>query len=181
MSLTVTQEVKIQTVRHLPRELVDTCAGLAQTVRQSPMSAAPNAGRKDQFHAIAAGFLGWTLDAFDFFVVVFLFDSLAAQFHVRKEDIIVTVSWTLLMRPVGAVIFGLLTDRYGRRIPLIANIIFFSTAELLCGFAPNYAVFFVLRLLYGIGMGGEYGRGTSLVMEVPSRRSRSVLSGIPQN
>jgi len=145
------------------------------------MSAAQNAGRKDQFHAIAAGFLGWTLDAFDFFVVVFLFDSLAAQFHVRKEDIIVTVSWTLLMRPVGAVIFGLLTDRYGRRIPLIANIIFFSTVELLCGFAPNYAVFFVLRLLYGIGMGGEWGVGTSLVMEATSSRWRGVLSGILQN
>ena len=116
------------------------------------MAAAQNAGRRSQFHAVAAGFLGWTLDAFDFFVVVFLFDSLAAQFHVSKGDIIATVSWTLLMRPVGAVIFGLLTDRYGRRIPLIANVVFFSVVELLCGFAPNYTVFFILRILYGIGI-----------------------------
>src|SRR5579863_1474452 len=145
------------------------------------MTAAPNAGRRAQFHAVAAGFLGWTLDAFDFFVVVFLFDSLAAQFHVTKGDIIATVSWTLLMRPVGAVIFGLLTDRYGRRIPLIANVIFFSVVELLCGFAPNYGVFLLLRILYGIGMGGEWGVGTSLVMEATSSRWRGMLSGILQN
>ena len=145
------------------------------------MAAAQNAGRSSQFHAVAAGFLGWTLDAFDFFVVVFLFDSLAAQFHVSKGDIIATVSWTLLMRPVGAVIFGLLTDRYGRRIPLIANVVFFSVVELLCGFAPNYTVFFILRILYGIGMGGEWGVGTSLVMEATSSRWRGVLSGILQN
>ena len=145
------------------------------------MSAAKNAGRRDQFHAVAAGFLGWTLDAFDFFVVVFLFDSLAAQFHVTKADIVATLFWTLLMRPVGALIFGLLTDRYGRRIPLMANVIFFSVIELLCGFAPNYAVFLALRLLYGIGMGGEWGVGTSLVMEATSSRWRGVLSGILQN
>ena len=99
------------------------------------MSAAPSARNREKFHAIAAGFLGWTLDAFDFFVVVFLFDSLAAQFHVTKAAIVATLAWTLLMRPVGAVIFGLLTDRYGRRIPLIANVLFFSAVELLCGFA----------------------------------------------
>ena len=154
------------------------------------MSASPSAGReagkrssanKAQFHAVAAGFLGWTLDAFDFFVVVFLFDSLAAQFHVTKAAIVATLSWTLLMRPVGALIFGLLTDRYGRRIPLIANVIFFSVVELLCGFAPNYAVFLTLRILYGIGMGGEWGVGTSLVMEATSSRWRGMLSGILQN
>jgi SHS family lactate transporter-like MFS transporter len=145
------------------------------------MSAAKNAGRRDQFHAVSAGFLGWTLDAFDFFVVVFLFDSLAAQFHVTKADIVATLFWTLLMRPVGALIFGLLTDRYGRRIPLMVNVVFFSVIELLCGFAPNYAVFLVLRILYGIGMGGEWGVGTSLVMEATSKRWRGVLSGILQN
>jgi len=145
------------------------------------MAAAQNAARRTQFHAISAGFLGWTLDAFDFFVVVFLFDSLAAQFHVSKAAIVATLAWTLLMRPVGAFIFGLLTDRYGRRIPLIANVVFFSVIELLCGFAPNYAVFLVLRILYGIGMGGEWGVGTSLVMEATSSRWRGILSGILQN
>jgi len=145
------------------------------------MPAPPNIRNREKFHAISAGFLGWTLDAFDFFVVVFLFDSLAAQFHVTKAAIVATLAWTLLMRPVGAVIFGLLTDRYGRRIPLIANVVFFSIVELLCGFAPNYTVFLVLRLLYGIGMGGEWGVGTSLVMESTSSRWRGVLSGILQN
>jgi MFS transporter, SHS family, lactate transporter len=145
------------------------------------MPAAPSIRNREKFHAIAAGFLGWTLDAFDFFVVVFLFDSLAAQFHVTKAAIVATLAWTLLMRPVGAVIFGLLTDRYGRRIPLIANVLFFSAIELLCGFAPNYAVFLALRILYGIGMGGEWGVGTSLVMESTSSRWRGVLSGILQN
>jgi SHS family lactate transporter-like MFS transporter len=145
------------------------------------MPAEQNPRSRERFHAIAAGFLGWTLDAFDFFVVVFLFDSLAAQFHVTKAAIVATLAWTLLMRPVGAVIFGLLTDRYGRRIPLIANVVFFSVIELLCGFAPNYAVFLVLRILYGIGMGGEWGVGTSLVMESTSSRWRGVLSGILQN
>ena len=142
---------------------------------------AAHSGRRAQFHSIAAGFLGWTLDAFDFFVVVFLFDSLAAQFHVTKAAIVATLAWTLLMRPVGAFIFGLLTDRYGRRIPLIANVLFFSAVELLCGFAPNYGVFLALRILYGIGMGGEWGVGTSLVMEATSSRWRGVLSGILQN
>ncbi len=153
-------------------------AALQNTGRDAAKRGSAN---KAQFHAVAAGFLGWTLDAFDFFVVVFLFDSLAAQFHVTKAAIVATLAWTLLMRPVGALIFGLLTDRYGRRIPLIANVIFFSVIELLCGFAPNYGVFLLLRILYGIGMGGEWGVGTSLVMEATSSRWRGMLSGILQN
>src|SRR5215472_7569789 len=83
----------------------------------------------DQWHAVAASFLGWTLDAFDYFVVVFLFDVLAAQFQVSKEKIIFTTFATLAMRPVGAVLFGLLADRYGRRKPLMANVVFFSVVE----------------------------------------------------
>ena len=153
-------------------------AALQNTGRDAAKRGSAN---KAQFHAVAAGFLGWTLDAFDFFVVVFLFDSLAAQFHVTKAAIVATLAWTLLMRPVGALIFGLLTDRFGRRIPLIANVIFFSVIELLCGFAPNYGVFLLLRILYGIGMGGEWGVGTSLVMEATSSRWRGMLSGILQN
>src|SRR5690348_3078265 len=143
------------------------------------MRAAPNS-RGAQFHSVAAGFLGWTLDAFDFFVVVFLFDSLAAQFHVTKAAIVATLSWTLLMRPVGAFIFGLLTDRYGRRLPLIANVLFFSVIELLCGFAPNYTFFLVLRILYGIGMGGEWGVGASLALESAPPKARGILSGLLQ-
>lgn len=133
------------------------------------------------WHAVTAGFLGWTLDAFDFFVVVFLVDTLAAQFHVSKSDIVFTITATLAMRPVGAIIFGLLADRYGRRIPLMANVIFFSVVELLCGFSPNYTVFLILRTIYGIGMGGEWGVGASLAMEAAPNRWRGALSGILQS
>ena len=132
-------------------------------------------------HAVLAGFFGWTLDAFDFFVVVFLYDVLARQFGVSKKDIIFTTFATLAMRPVGAVIFGLLADRYGRRKPLMANVIYFSLIELLCGFSPNYTFFLVMRALFGIGMGGEWGVGASLTMEAAPVRWRGILSGILQS
>ena len=136
---------------------------------------------RDRFHAVMAGYLGWTMDAFDFFVVVFLVDTLAVRFGVPKKEIVWTLTATLALRPIGAVIFGLLADRYGRRVPLMANLIFFSTIEVLCGFAPNYATFLVLRALFGIGMGGEWGVGASLAMESAPRRWRGVLSGILQS
>ena len=128
-----------------------------------------------------AGFFGWTLDAFDFFIVVFLFDTLARQFGVSKAQIVLTTTATLAMRPVGAVLFGLLADRFGRRIPLMANVIYFSLIELLCGFAPNFTIFFILRALFGIGMGGEWGVGASLAMEAAPRKWRGILSGILQS
>ncbi len=121
------------------------------------------------------------MDAFDFFVVVFLVDTLAVRFGVSKKEIVWTLTATLAMRPVGAVIFGLLADRYGRRIPLIANLLFFSTVEVLCGFAPNYTTFLVLRALFGIGMGGEWGVGASLAMESAPRKWRGILSGVLQS
>jgi SHS family lactate transporter-like MFS transporter len=132
-------------------------------------------------HAVLAGFLGWTLDAFDFFIVVFLFDTLAHQFGVSKKEIVLTTAATLAMRPVGALLFGLLADRYGRRIPLMANVIYFSVIEVLCGFSPNFTVFLILRALFGIGMGGEWGVGASLAMEAAPVRWRGVLSGILQS
>jgi SHS family lactate transporter-like MFS transporter len=140
-------------------------------------SAKPNGSH----HAVLAGFLGWTLDAFDFFVVVFLFDTLAKQFGVTKQQIVWTTTATLAMRPLGALLFGLLADRYGRRIPLMANVIYFSVIELACGFAPNFTVFLVLRALFGIGMGGEWGVGASLAMEAAPTRLRGILSGILQS
>src|ERR1700752_4873832 len=132
-------------------------------------------------HAVLAGFLGWTLDAFDFFVVVFLIDTLAHQFGVPKEHIVRTLTATLAMRPVGAVLFGLVADRYGRPVPMMANLIYFSLIEVLCGFAPNYTFFFVMRALFGIGMGGEWGVGASLAMEAAPVRWRGILSGILQS
>lgn len=132
-------------------------------------------------HAVLAGFLGWTLDAFDFFVVVFLLDTLSHQFGVSKKEIVLTTTATLAMRPVGALIFGLLSDRFGRRIPLMANVIYFSVVEVLCGFAPNFTVFLILRALFGIGMGGEWGVGASLAMEAAPPKWRGILSGILQS
>ena len=148
-----------------------------------PTGASPNAAlsRSDQWHAVTASFLGWTLDAFDFFVIVFLIDTLAVQFHVPKSAIVATIGYTLAMRPVGAVVFGLLADRYGRRKLLMANVVFFSIVELLCGFAPNYTVFLLLRTIYGIGMGGEWGVGASLAMESAPTKWRGILSGVVQS
>ncbi len=141
----------------------------------------PTSSRASARHAVLAGFFGWTLDAFDFFVVVFMYDVLARQFGVSKKDIIFTTFATLAMRPVGAAIFGVLADRYGRRRPLMANVIYFSLVELLCGFSPNYKFFFVMRALFGIGMGGEWGVGASLAMEAAPVRWRGILSGILQS
>lgn|ERR1041385_472067 len=146
-----------------------------------PSPVEPHIRPKSSRHAVAAGFLGWTLDAFDFFVVVFLFDTLAHQFGVTKREIVLTTTATLAMRPVGALLFGLLSDRYGRRIPLMANVIYFSIIELACGFAPNFTVFLVLRALFGIGMGGEWGVGASLAMESAPPKLRGILSGILQS
>jgi len=147
----------------------------------TPSVALPANRPKASHHAVLAGFLGWTLDAFDFFVVVFLFDTLAQQFGVTKKEIVLTTTATLAMRPLGALIFGLLADRYGRRIPLMANVIYFSVIELACGFAPNFTVFLILRALFGIGMGGEWGVGASLAMEAAPAKWRGVLSGILQS
>jgi MFS transporter, SHS family, lactate transporter len=147
----------------------------------TPSVALPANRPKASHHAVLAGFLGWTLDAFDFFVVVFLFDTLAQQFGVTKKEIVLTTTATLAMRPLGALIFGLLADRYGRRIPLMANVIYFSIIELACGFAPNFTVFLILRALFGIGMGGEWGVGASLAMEAAPAKWRGVLSGILQS
>lgn len=133
------------------------------------------------WHTVFACFLGWTLDAFDFFVVVFLVGTLAQSFHVSKADIIWTLTATLATRPAGAFIFGILADRYGRRRSLMANVIFYSLIEVLCGFAPSFTVFILLRALYGLGMGGEWGIGASLAMESVPRRWRGILSGILQS
>lgn len=131
-------------------------------------------------YAVAAGILGWTLDAFDFFVVVFLVDTLATHFAVGKSAIILTIGATLAMRPVGAVLFGMLADRYGRRKPLVTVVAYFSLIELLSGLALNYPMFLVLRALYGIGMGGFWGVGASMTLESAPTRWRGVLSGLLQ-
>ncbi len=130
--------------------------------------------------AVFASFLGWTLDAFDFFLVVFALTAIAKDFHKTDAELALTITVTLAFRPVGAFIFGLMADRYGRKIPLMIDLVFFSIVEVLSGFAPNYTVFLILRALFGIGMGGEWGVGASLAMEKAPTRSRGVLSGLLQ-
>ncbi len=136
--------------------------------------------RANQRNAVVAGFLGWTLDAFDFFILTFIFAPVAKEFGRTIPDIALTLTASLGTRWIGAIIFGLLADRFGRRIPLIANILFYSVVEVASGFAPSYKVFFLLRLLYGIGMGGEWGVGASLAMESVPPKWRGLLSGFLQ-
>jgi MFS transporter, SHS family, lactate transporter len=138
------------------------------------------AGRANQRYAVIACFLGWTLDAFDFFVLTFVLAPIGSEFHETIPKIALALTASLATRPVGAFIFGLLADRYGRRLPLMIDILFYSVIEILSGFAPSYSVFIVLRLLYGIGMGGEWGVGASLAMESVPARSRGVVSGLLQ-
>src|SRR5437870_9297718 len=130
--------------------------------------------------ALLAGFLGWTLDAFDFFLVVVTLTAIAKEFHRTDKEIALSIALTLGFRPVGAFIFGLLADRYGRRLPLMLDLVFYSVIEVLSGLAPNYTTFLILRALFGIGMGGEWGVGASLAMEKVPARWRGVLSGVLQ-
>ena len=134
----------------------------------------------DHRPAVVAGFLGWTLDAFDFFLVVMTLTAIGATFGKSDADIAFTLLLTLLFRPVGALIFGLIADRYGRRLPLMIDLVFYSIVEVLSGLAPNYVTFCVLRALFGIGMGAEWGVGASLVMEKVPAAKRGIMSGLLQ-
>ena len=144
------------------------------------MTSGPASGTGDHGSAVLAAFLGWTLDAFDFFLVVFALTAIAREFGTSDAAIALTITVTLAFRPVGALIFGLLADRYGRRLPLMLDLVFYSLVEVLSGLAPDYATFLVLRALFGIGMGGEWGVGASLAMEKAPARLRGVLSGLLQ-
>lgn len=134
----------------------------------------------DQRNAFMASFLGWTMDAFDYFLVVLVYADIATTFHHTKTDVAFLTTATLAMRPVGALLFGLWADRVSRRVPLMVDVSFYSVIGFLCAFAPNFTVLVILRLLYGIGMGGEWGLGAALSMEkVPAER-RGVFSGLLQ-
>lgn len=134
----------------------------------------------DQRNAFMASFLGWMMDAFDYFLVVLVYADIATTFHHTKTDVAFLTTATLAMRPVGALLFGLWADRVGRRVPLMVDVSFYSVIGFLCAFAPNFTVLVILRLLYGIGMGGEWGLGAALSMEkVPAER-RGVFSGLLQ-
>src|ERR1700757_2038747 len=134
----------------------------------------------DQRNSFIAALLGWTMDAFDYFLVVLVYADIAKTFHHTKTEVAFLTTATLLMRPVGALLFGLWADRVGRRRPLMVDVGFYSVVGFLCAFAPNFTVLVILRLLYGIGMGGEWGLGAALAMEkVPAER-RGFFSGLLQ-
>jgi len=146
----------------------------------APLSSADAAERANRRNALLAGFLGWTLDAFDFFILVMVLDAVAKDFGRTRPEIALTLTASLAMRPLGAVLFGIMADRWGRRLPLMLDLVFYSVIEVLSGLAPNYTAFFILRLLFGIGMGGEWGVGASLAMESVPAKWRGVLSGVLQ-
>jgi MFS transporter, SHS family, lactate transporter len=136
--------------------------------------------RANQRNAVLAGFLGWTLDAFDFFILTLVIDDVAAAYGRTRPQIALAITLALAMRPIGAVIFGIMADRLGRRLPLMLNVIFYAALSVLSGLAPSYRTFLILRMLFGIGMGGEWGVGASLALESVSPRVRGVLSGLLQ-
>ncbi|MDQ6826492.1 MAG: MFS transporter [Candidatus Eremiobacteraeota bacterium] len=135
---------------------------------------------KTQRSTFIASFLGWTLDAFDFFLITFVVVRLSSDFGKTLTQITFAITITLVLRPVGAILFGFLADKYGRRVPLMIDIGFYSVVELLTAFSPNFTVFLILRALYGVGMGGEWGVGAALAMESLPPKSRGFFSGLLQ-
>ena len=133
-----------------------------------------------QRRTFIAAFLGWTLDAFDFFLVTFVVKDIAEEFHQTRVAVLGAITLTLMLRPLGALIFGVIADRFGRRGPLMVNILFYSVLELLSGFAPTFTIFLILRAIYGIAMGGEWGVGAALALESLPAETRGFFSGVLQ-
>jgi SHS family lactate transporter-like MFS transporter len=130
--------------------------------------------------AVIAGFSGWLLDAFDFFLVTFCLSAMASEFHKTVAQISLVITMTMAFRPVGGFIFGILADRYGRRIPLIINMSAFTIAGVLTGMAPSYSTLLLVRAIFGMVMGGTWGVGASLAMEGAPAHRRGLLSGLLQ-
>jgi SHS family lactate transporter-like MFS transporter len=135
---------------------------------------------RHQWSAIAASFLGWTLDAFDFFLMVFMFKAIAAEFHTDVPAVVVASTLTLAARPFGALLFGMIADAFGRRPVLMTNVVLYSAIELASAFAPSLAALLVLRALFGCAMGGVWGVGASLALESIPPKARGLISGLLQ-
>jgi SHS family lactate transporter-like MFS transporter len=133
-----------------------------------------------QRHTFLAAFLGWTMDSLDFFLLIFCVKAIAGEFHAKPSAVLGAVFLTQAFRPVGAVVFGLLADRIGRKPVLMINILSFSAIELACAFAPSLGVLLVLRALFGVAMGGEWGVGAALVFESLPKEGRGTISGLLQ-
>ena len=134
----------------------------------------------DRKYAVIAGFLGWTFDAFDFFILTFVLSDVAKTFHRSRPDIALTITLALVMRPVGAIVFGIMADRLGRRLPLMLNVLLYAVISVLSGLAPNYRTFLILRMLFGVALGGQWGVGASLALESVSSKWRGLFSGLLQ-
>src|SRR6201988_2465320 len=133
-----------------------------------------------QRNTFIACFLGWALDAFDFFILVFCVSALATQFQTKVSAITEAIFLTLAMRPVGAILFGLMADRFGRRPTLMIDIIAYSVFELASAFAPSLKVFLIMRACFGVAMGGEWGVGAALAFETLPAKGRGFFSGLLQ-
>src|SRR5512135_1459755 len=131
-----------------------------------------------QKHVVAASYLGWTLDSFDFFLLVFVIKDVAGEFGTAVSDIALAVTLTLALRPIGAFVFGRLADRFGRRPILMLDVGLYSLLGFATAFAPNLVVFLIIRALFGVAMGGEWGIGASLTMESVRPESRGAVSGL---
>jgi len=136
---------------------------------------------KEQRNVVIASFLGWTLDAFDFFLMVFVLKDIAAEFNTAISDVTYAILLTLAMRPIGAFLFGRAADRWGRRPTLMIDVLLYSVLEFASGFSPNLTILLVLRALYGVAMGGEWGVGASLTMESIPPQARGFVSGLLQS
>ena len=135
---------------------------------------------KSQRNVVIAAYLGWTLDAFDFFLMVFMFKDISRDLHSSMQVVSTAVLLTLGMRPVGALLFGRLADRFGRKPTLMWNILAYSVLEMLSGFAPSMTALLVIRALFGVAMGGEWGIGSALTMETIPPAARGFVSGLLQ-
>src|SRR5580698_4122646 len=144
-------------------------------------TAALSGWTSEQKHVVAATFLGWTLDAFDFFLLVFVLKDIATEFNTQITEVTFSILLTLALRPIGAYIFGRAADRWGRRPTFMVDVLLYSFIELASGFAPNLTTLLVLRAIFGIAMGGEWGVGASLTMESIPPHARGFVSGLLQS
>ncbi|MGB5939569.1 MAG: MFS transporter [Rhodanobacter sp.] len=134
-----------------------------------------------QRHTVLASFLGWTLDAFDYFLLTFVIVTVAREFQVGTAEITYALFLTLAARPLGALLFGRLADRFGRRPILMLDVVLFSLFEFATAFASSLSALLVLRFLFGVAMGGEWGIGASLAMESIPAKARGAVSGLLQS
>src|ERR1700738_4475433 len=135
----------------------------------------------EQRSVVIASFLGWALDAFDFFLLVFVLKDIAQEFGTEISDVTFAILLTLAMRPIGAFLFGRAADRWGRRPTLMANVLLYSIIEFASAFSPNLTVLLVLRALYGVAMGGQWGVGAALARDAAPPQARGFVSGLLQS